>query len=169
MKLLNNTLSGFELIKQLEENETKKIQKCEAPMRWVQDFISLYGVNNCLFVTLASNKDHSIYYIQKAINDWLNNICFRIFRSSRDKLTEGSINFLAFLESNEKQYYHYHLIIYINPKYKDYFKRLCDGFWKKRVYDGTTDIQDISDPIGLSKYVTKEYYKTENQEYFYCF
>ena len=31
MKLLNNTLSGFELIKQLEKNETKKIQKCEAP------------------------------------------------------------------------------------------------------------------------------------------
>lgn len=60
-------------------------------------------------------------------------------------------------------------MISINPKYKDYFKRLWDRFWKKRVLDGTTDIQDIIDPIGLSQYVTKEEYKTENQAYLYCF
>lgn len=30
-------------------------------LQWIQDFISLHGVNNCLFVTLASNKYHSLY------------------------------------------------------------------------------------------------------------
>ena len=60
-------------------------------------------------------------------------------------------------------------MISINPKYKDYLKRLCDRFWKKRVLDGTTDIQNISAPIGLSQYVTKEEYKIENQAYLYCF
>lgn len=38
-------------------------------LKWIEDFKSLQGVNNCLFVTLASNKEHWLYYIQIAITD----------------------------------------------------------------------------------------------------
>lgn len=165
-----NTISNNELLIKLEKNKIKKQQKREKLMEWVQLFISERGQENCLFVTLASNKDHSICYIQKAIDDWLNNICSRIFKCRKDELTnKDSINLLAFIELNKKGYRHYHLVLYISPRYKDYFIRLCDRFWKKRVYDGTTDIQDISDRIGLSEYVTKGYSRIENKDYFYCF
>lgn len=167
---LRKVASEMTLNEELKNNKLKKKQNREAPMKWVQEFISKYDIQNCLFVTLTSNKEHSPSYINKALDDWLNNIYFRIYRCNKNDLQNGkNIRALAFMERNEKGHIHYHLIIYVDSIYKDYFKRLCDKFWKKRICHGTTDIQEITNPNGLSSYVTKELYKQENSDYLYLF
>ncbi|OTQ38675.1 rolling circle replication-associated protein [Gilliamella apis] len=158
------------VIEELEKNKNKRKQSYEDIKEWVQNFILSHGQGNCLFVTLASNNVHNKESIYKALQDWLNNIVSRIFRCSKEKIKQmNKIHILGFLEKNKHGNYHYHLVLYITNEYKEYFKSLCNRFWRKRYNDGTTNIMEINDVKNLSSYVTKDFYMKESKDYFFCF
>lgn len=158
-------INPLELIKELQSNKKNKNIIKQEYEKFTADFINRHDKDNYLFLTLATNNNYTIDHLEKSLNNWTNNIKVRMFRKN---VTNDKFNYIAFPEYNTKQRPHYHLIVYLDKDYHDYFNKLYSKFWKKQVPHGSVDLKPITEAQGLISYVTKDMYKKELQDYIYC-
>ncbi len=109
-------------------------------------------------ITLAFNTDYSLEAAEKKVQYWINDCVKRVLRGKQFQNDKNNkYHVYGFVEFNKMGYPHYHLLVNVPFKRRNWFEKVAAQFWERNTESGTIDIKAIDHLTGAVDYATKAF------------